>query len=79
MFVGKKKPSVWQNGFWSEFIKPRRAYNMMDSKILDVMEEAFAGELELLSDLGSLEAVIAAKLRTLGGGSVVHTPAISGL
>ena len=40
----------------------------MDSRILDVLEEAFGGELELLSDLGSLEAVISKKLQTLGQG-----------
>jgi hypothetical protein len=40
----------------------------MDSKILDVMEEVFGDELELLGDLGRLEAVIAQKLQTLGQG-----------
>jgi len=40
----------------------------MDSNVLDVMEEAFVGGLELLSDLGALEAVIAAKLQVLGQG-----------
>lgn len=41
---------------------------MMDSRILDVLEEAFAGELELMPDLGSLEAVVAQKLQVLGQG-----------
>ena len=40
----------------------------MDSTILDRLEEAFADELALLPDLGSLEAAVAAKLHTLGLG-----------
>jgi hypothetical protein len=40
----------------------------MDSKILDVLEEAFVDELELVGDLGDLEGVIMQKLLTLGQG-----------
>lgn len=40
----------------------------MDSTILDVMEEVLGGELELVGDLGCLEAVISKKLQTLGQG-----------
>src|SRR5262245_42151374 len=40
----------------------------MDNRIVDVLEEAFAGELDLLSDLGALEQAVAAKLQVLGQG-----------
>lgn len=40
----------------------------MDSRILDVLEEAFGDELALVPDLGALESAVAAKVRTLGLG-----------
>jgi hypothetical protein len=40
----------------------------MDSTILEAMEAAFGAELELVGDLGELEAAIQQKMRTLGQG-----------
>ena len=40
----------------------------MDSRLLDVLEEAFGDELALIPDLGGLEEAVQSKLRTLGSG-----------